>query len=402
MIPLRSSQDEAVRSPGAGFLFRRKVPRWGAWLVWLVTVAALPSTARAAAGATAGATAAASLAAATPDTQSERRWVTHLVVPSERLEDISARYGVAKAEIIRWNKALQTKAWIFAGQKLRVYARRVPPPRQKIRYVVQRGDTWQGIASKFNVREGDLHYWNRKVPRQFKAGTSLTVYTNPVKPAVSQRSELGEGKEGDPTGGLEMFYARPGGLSLGAPNRGRLQSGVQLPANSLYTVRDPDTAWGSSHAIEVLVNTITQFRRESGFSGGLIVGAISKRSGGRFRPHRSHQSGRDVDIRLPKIPGAPKGSESPLHIDWVASWYLIKAFADSKEVEYIFLDYARQRKLYAAARSAGATKAELEKLVQFPAPPNSNNGLVRHAKGHTLHIHVRIKCAKYNSQCLSY
>src|SRR5690606_3218491 len=210
------------------------------------------------------------------------------------------------------------------------------------------------------------------------------------------------GSEDEPTGGLEMFYARPGGLSLGAPNRGRLQSGVQLPSSDTYTVRDPDIAWGSSHAIEVLVNTIARFRQESGYSGSLIVGAISKRGGGRFRPHRSHQSGRDVDIRLPKIPGAPKGSESPLHIDWVATWYLIKAFADSKEVEYIFLDYPRQRKLYAAARSAGATKAELEKLIQFPAAQNSNNGLVRHAKGHTQHIHVRIKCAKHNTQCSTY
>src|SRR5690606_1826568 len=152
-------------------------------------------------------------------------------------------------------------------------------------YVVQRGDTWQDIAKKFNVREGDLHYWNRKVPRQFKAGTSLTVYTNPTKPALAERVE--GGSEDEPTGGLEMFYARPGGLSLGAPNRGRLQSGVQLPSSDIYTVRDPDIAWGSSHAIEVLVNTIARFRQESGYSGSLIVGAISKRGGGRFRPHRS-------------------------------------------------------------------------------------------------------------------
>src|SRR5690606_36042406 len=154
----------------------------------------------------------------------------------------------------------------------------------------------------------------------------------------------------------------------------------------IYTVRDPDIAWGSSHAIEVLVNTIARFRQESGYSGALIVGAISKRGGGRFRPHRSHQSGRDVDIRLPKLPGAPKGSESPMHIDWAASWHLIQAFANSGEVEYIFLDYARQRRLYAAGRAAGATAAELQRVIQFPAAVKTNSGLVRHAKGHTMHI----------------
>lgn len=331
--------------------------------------------------------------AQTPEVESERRWIKHEVVPNERLDDIAARYGVTRREIVRWNKSLQPKQWIFAGQKLRIYARRFPPPRQKIRYVVQRGDTWQGIAQRFNVREGDLHYWNRKVPRQFRAGTPLTIYTNP-KPVVHHAGSEGET--------LEVFHARPGGLSLGAPNKGRLQGSVPLPESELYTVRDPETSWGSTHAIEVLVNAMARFRRDSGYTGKVLIGAISRRGGGRFRPHRSHQSGRDVDIRLPKLPGAPKSTESPLHIDWVASWYLIRAFAVSGEIEYIFLDYSRQRRLYAAARAAGATPKELGSLIQFPSPARSNNGLVRHARGHTMHIHIRIKCAKGNSRCESY
>jgi len=325
-----------------------------------------------------------------PDT--ERTWVTHRVVPNERLEDIAARYGVARAEIVRWNRALRENAWIYAGQSLRVHARRVPPPRQKIEYIVERGDTWHEIATKFNVREGDLHYWNRKVPRQFRAGTRLVVFTNPLDVVAA----VGV------VPSVALFRARPGGLSIGAPNRGRLQSGVRLPESELYTIRDPDISWGTSHAIEVVVNSIAQFRRESAYRGDLLIGAISKRSGGRFRPHSSHQSGRDIDIRLPKIPGAPKATESPLHIDWVASWHLIRAFAESGEIEYVFLDYSRQRRLYAAARSTGATKDELARLIQFPNASGTNHGLVRHAEGHTMHIHLRIKCAKDNPSCQSY
>jgi murein endopeptidase len=325
----------------------------------------------------------------------ERQWVKHKVVPKERLDDIAERYGVSRDEIIRWNKTLQKKAWIYAGQTVKVHARHVPPPRQKITYEVQFGDTWQKIADAHNVRVSDLRAWNPKVPKAFRAGAKLIVYTNPTHaPAPEEEGEAGV----EP---LPVFKVKSGGWSVGKPNRGHLVNGVQLPDSDLYTVRDPDKAWGSSHTILELQKTIATWRRDTGFSGPLVIGAISKKGGGRFKPHRSHQSGRDVDIRLPKKPGADSKSQDPADIDWRAAWGLIKAFIDSGQVDYIFLDWNRQKRLYNAAKAAGATEEVLNKAIQYPRARKTNNGVVRHAEGHTVHIHVRVKCAPSSSRCES-
>ena len=81
----------------------------------------------------------------------ERPWIKHKVVPRERIEDIEARYGVSKKELVRWNKRLQKKQWIYAGQVLRIKARRTPPPREKISYTVKSRDRWAEIAKAHNA-----------------------------------------------------------------------------------------------------------------------------------------------------------------------------------------------------------------------------------------------------------
>jgi len=322
-----------------------------------------------------------------------RKWIQHTVVPGERLDDIAIRYDVSRPELIRWNKSLQGKAYIYAGRKLRIYARALPPPRQKISYRVQRGDTWSGIASKFGVRESDVRFWNQKKVKSLRAGGELLIFTNPLQPPAPPESPQ------EPT---PVFHARAGGMSIGLPNHGRLYAGVQLAKSDLYSIRNPDEAWGSTHTVDVLVNSIIKFRETSGYRGKLEIRAMSKERGGYFKPHRSHQSGRDIDIRLPLLPSAVERQQTDADIDWAASWELIKAFAGSGEVEYIFLAYPQQRRLYAAAQTAGASNGELKTLIQFPRRPGSNHGLVRHAEGHTIHIHVRVRCSKTNDRCETY
>ncbi len=333
------------------------------------------------------------------DKDDGRTWIKHKVVPRERLDDIAGRYGVSRKELIRWNKRLQQKAWVYAGQTLRVKARRVPPPREKITYIVKRGDRWTEIANRFGVRQSDLRYWNKKVPRAFRVGQKLTIYTNPLEVVPPPGAEAGA--EGGGTAPPKLTV-RAGGLSIGKPNRGRLQNGVQLPKSDYYTLRDADRSYGSSHAVGVVHDAIAAFRVETGFRGEVKIADMSKRGGGRLRPHSSHQSGRDVDIRLPKRPGASKKSSSSKDIDWDLSWALVKAFVDSGEVEYIFLETSRQRLLRNAAKRAGASASELARAIQYPGKRGTNKGVVRHAKGHTMHIHVRIKCSSSNSRCDSY
>lgn len=330
----------------------------------------------------------------------ERRWIEHKVVPRETLESIGLRYGVSRDDLVKWNKRkLGGKAWIYAGQELKVHARLFPPPREKITYVVKTGDTWSKIADRFGVPTAHLRDWNPKVPKKFKAGDKLKVYTDPKAPPPSKTSGKPGTSGGKPP--LPEFHVRPGGYEVGRPNKGYLVNGVQLPESEMVRILDPEKVWGASHTIENLLVAIATFRRDSGYDQPLTISSISLKKGGRFGPHSSHRTGRDVDIRLPRKPGAPKG-EAPSSIDWTYTWKLVEALVGTGEVEYIFVSWSRQKYLYRAAQSAGATKAQLEKLVQWPRKPNTNKGVVRHADGHTVHLHVRFKCTPGNERCESY
>lgn len=334
---------------------------------------------------------------AEPSAKPERRWITHAVVPRESLDSIAMRYGVSRDELVKWNKKkLGSKQWIYAGQKLKVFARLLPPPREKITYVVAKGDTWSKIADHFGVPRADLRAWNPKTPKAFKAGAKLKVYTDPKAAAPAVASSGGGSKAA-----LPDFHVRSGGYGVGRPNRGTLVNGVQLPASDMVKILDPDKVWGTSHAVEHLLEAIATFRRDSGYTPPLTISSISLKRGGRFGPHSSHRTGRDVDIRLPRKPGATKG-DAPSSIDWTYTWKLVQALVATGEVEYIFVSWSRQKYLYRAAQSAGATKEQLDEVIQWPRKSDTNKGVVRHASGHTVHLHVRFTCTPGNSRCESY
>ncbi|MEZ4430437.1 MAG: penicillin-insensitive murein endopeptidase [Nannocystaceae bacterium] len=190
-----------------------------------------------------------------------------------------------------------------------------------------------------------------------------------------------------------LMSVPPGAQSVGRPNAGALVSGVQLPENpALYTRRLPALAWGSTFAITRLQEGVARFRRDSGFRGELAIGGISKQHGGPFSPHKSHQSGRDVDITLPRRAGAH---------DWDATWSLVEAFIETGAVERIFLDHGRQRGLYEAARRAGVPTRTLERVIQYPRGRGSP-AIVQHVRGHAEHIHVRFRCGPTEARCESW
>lgn len=329
----------------------------------------------------------------------DREWVTHTVVPGESWASIASRYGVSVGALRRWNKKrLPESGMLIANRtKLKIHARNPPPPRERIGYVVQKGDTFWKIAKEFGVPQDHLRRWNRK-KKGLRVGDTLTVYTDPREPPPPPPK-----LSSDPDAPLPTFDVRAGGYGVGKPNRGRLVGGVRLPDNDMYVLRKPDAAFGTTHAVQVIMTSVARFRRDTGWDRPVEIGALSRQNGGRFRPHSSHQTGRDADIRLPKLGGVPLDkSPTVSEIDWGATWHLIKAFVDTGQVEFIFLSYRRQRYLYRAARAAGASAAELGRLIQYPRGPRHNSGLVRHAEGHDVHMHVRIRCSPGNDRCLTY
>ncbi|MCA9705450.1 MAG: penicillin-insensitive murein endopeptidase [Myxococcales bacterium] len=333
------------------------------------------------------------LAAAPPTVIPERpARIRHRVLPRERVSQIAIRYGVEREDLLRWNKRLDPQAVYPEQRSLEVRARRLPPPRMKVRYVVQEGEGWMDVSAKFRIAHRDLHAYNWRVS-ELTPGKAITLWVDPGWPQTIHPDQ------GPPV--PEHFEVTPGGRSVGRPNRGRLQDGVMLPESDLYT-RKPQTSglYGSSHTIEQIQRAFAIFRHDSGFAGEVVIGAISRRRGGRFVPHLSHQSGRDIDIRLPLWPGV-EATGSPLvdEIDWLAAWELVEAFIETGEVAAIFLDVHRHRHLYEAARAMGETPESLEEVIPWPRFVPDTRPVIRHSPGHDTHIHVRIKCGPDEPRC---
>lgn len=329
------------------------------------------------------------------------RWIRHVTGPRESLDDIAARYGTEPAKLREWNpKTLKEKRrFLLSGTELRLQAIRIPPSRQPIEYRSEDGDTWETIAVDHRVDVLDLKSYNQAADEDsmvaLEPGRTITVWVDPAAPWTVNRKV---GLEPDPA----WFDIPQGALSHGHPNRGRiLGEPCQLPEiPQLYTRRFDRIAHGSSHAIEVIVTAFANFRRDTGYEGEILVGSISRPHGRRFPPHRSHQSGRDVDIRLPMLPWfATTIDPEPEQIDWFAVWGLIDAFLATGQVELIFLDHSLQRPLYYAALSMGASVEELDQIITWPRRDGKGKQLIRHSSGHEGHIHVRIRCGEDEPQC---
>lgn len=332
-------------------------------------------------------------ALAGPVEQAERaRWVRHRIRHRERVSQIAARYGVRRDKLVEWNKLDPQEDYPPRGRRsVKVRTRRLVPPRMKVAYVPEEEETWGDVAAALRVEIPDLHAWNWQ-HRRLKPGRPVMAW---VDPALSWSLRPGGGPQVP-----DSFDVPGGGLSVGRPQRGRLMSAVQLPDSPLYTRGVKRVLWGSSYTIEQLQVAFAHFRHDTGFEHQIVVGSISKRNGRHLPPHKSHQSGRDVDIRLPLLPHVPD-TKNPNEdeIDWYATWALIKALGATDAVKVVFLEADLHRRVYEAARTMGESRDTLADYLIFPQWRPKADPLVRHSRGHDEHIHVRFRCADDEPKC---
>lgn len=332
-------------------------------------------------------------ALAGPVERAERsRWIRHRIRHRERVSQIAARYGVSREKLVEWNKLDPQEDYPPRGRRsVKVRTQRMVPPRMKVTYVPREEETWGDVAAQLRVEIPDLHAWNWQ-QRRIKPGRPLMAW---VDPALSWSLRPGQGPEVP-----ESFDVPQGGLSVGRPNRGRLLAAVQLPDSPLYSRGIKRVLWGSSYTIEQLQVAFANFRHDTGFEHEIIVGSISKRNGRNLPPHKSHQSGRDVDIRLPLLPHVPDTKHpNPDEIDWYATWGLIKALGATDAVTVVFLEADLHRRVYEAARTMGESRDTLADYLIFPQWRPKADPLVRHSRGHDEHIHVRFRCADNEPRC---
>ncbi|HET6585181.1 MAG TPA: penicillin-insensitive murein endopeptidase, partial [Nannocystaceae bacterium] len=271
------------------------------------------------------------------------------------------------------------------GTRLKLRARRSPPPRERIEYVVAEGDDWWSVARAHGADVHDLQAYNWPHRDKMVPGKTIVVWSDPVvRGWIAQDN-------------ADQLGVSDGGAGVGSPDAGWLIGGARIPEGEGYVLHQPAWSYGTTHAVRELVRALAAYHE----AGGPLVelGAMSKLRGGEIGDHRSHQTGRDVDIGLPRRVGLSR--MIPLtnrRIDWIGVWTLIEVLA-AADVDVVWLHYEQQKRVHEAALKAGVPRERVAKLLQYPMG-RASRALVHHAEGHDLHLHVRFGCGPCEPECV--
>src|SRR5690606_29123333 len=156
--------------------------------------------------------------------------------------------------------------------------------------------------------------------------------------------------------------------------------GTLMPPGPEYTLKAEAYSWATPRTVALLREAIRAYARGRSVPK-VHLGDISRRGGGPFPPHLSHQEGRDVDIayvlhdRRTRFAVATAGT-----LDRKRTWALLSAVLDTRAVAFVFIDYEVQRMLYEHALTDGMTPEQLDPLFQYPYGRRAARGIIRHWK----------------------
>ncbi len=183
--------------------------------------------------------------------------------------------------------------------------------------------------------------------------------------------------------------------SVGQVTDGALESGCRIASSGPGYHSTNKNGYGTDETIALLQWAAAQMSQQFPSSPPLVIGAIAKESGGFYPPHKSHQSGRDVDIGYPRTDRKLQRQFVPTDsgsIDNERLWALLEAWLATGRLGFVFMDYQLQAALYHDLLDVGYTEAQLDPIFQYPAGPAVPRGLIRHASGHADHFHLRFRC----------
>lgn len=181
-----------------------------------------------------------------------------------------------------------------------------------------------------------------------------------------------------------------GSMSVGNPNRGALANGVHFPTGPLWKLADPEHAWGTAESVEFVRHAIERVHEELPGGHTVFVGDLSAEHGGRLRPHRSHQSGVDVDL------GYYYSDRSVWYrrvnarnMDRPRNWLLLQTLLVETRVQYVFIDRNVQPLLEEYALASGVDPQWVRRI--FHGSSGRRDSIIRHRQGHATHMHVRFE-----------
>ena len=327
----------------------------------------------------------------------------HKVKRGDSLGKIAKKHKVSLTDLRRWNKLRKKRGKradiIHVGQILTICLK--GRPKRQIKYVVRGGDNPTKIAKRFKMTVADLKKLNRKAFRRKHLYSGMELVVNVSGPAIASKS-------------------------TGTPRYGTLVNGEQLPKGPGYIIKSPKRTWGTNQTITYLMDILPRTRKKfPKNTPNVVIGDISKKAGGYFPPHRSHQNGLDIDIgyyhKVTKSRPHPRGFRvaKPSTLDVPRTWFLLNEFLKTRDVNYIFVDYALQKPLYEYAIKqpfehcikprirARGRKARLRakrktiavckkqkkewfsRTFQYPRPKPKRLGIIRHSRSHHHHFHLR-------------
>ncbi len=198
-------------------------------------------------------------------------------------------------------------------------------------------------------------------------------------------------------------------ISVGKPSGGHLVDGVRLPDRGEgFFTRDVWKSRNNRYGTDELIDLITGVSRRLApkYDGiRLVVADLSGRRGGEAHLwHRSHQSGRDVDLVYPVrdkdgkaiepdamrvfLPNLVAKDGSGLTIDVPRTWLLVKEIITAPEapVQWVFMYEPIAQAVLAYAQKLGESEVVLARARRALKQPGDS-------APHNDHIHVRIYCS---------
>jgi penicillin-insensitive murein endopeptidase len=198
-------------------------------------------------------------------------------------------------------------------------------------------------------------------------------------------------------------------ISVGKPSRGYLIDGVRLPDHgegfaTREVWRARDNRFGTDELID-LVTAVARRMQTHVHDVKLVVADLSGKGGGeRALFHRSHQSGRDVDLLYyMRDAGGKPFDPDAMHVfnaaamardgtgitvDIPRTWMLVKELITAPEavVQWVFMYEPIARRLLEHAKAIGEPEALIARARKTLKQPGDS-------ARHDDHMHVRVYCS---------
>jgi hypothetical protein len=177
-----------------------------------------------------------------------------------------------------------------------------------------------------------------------------------------------------------------------------------LESNEKLKTR-PGRNFGTPEMLKAISDAVSLVHEAFPNTPPLVIGDLSKSSGGHFPPHRSHQTGRDADIGYYVRNAAPQNlvKVGPRDLDVPRTWTFMESLLKKNQVIYLFVDYSLQPPLYKYAKDvAGVPEHLLRKYFAYPKGRRAKSGIIQHWRGHANHIHARFHAPRTTAATTAY